>query len=444
MTDTIFALASAPGRAGVAVLRVSGPASWQSLQQLTPGRPLPEPRKAVLRSLKNMMTNESIDEALVLGFRAPQSFTGEDVVEYHLHGGHAVVAEMLQILVQQKNHRLAEPGEFTRRAFESGRMDLTAAEAVADLINAETQLQKAQALRQMDGALKRLYDGWAERLKKALAYIEAELEFPDEDLPPDEFLKILPTLKALKDEMAVHLNDGRRGERLRGGLQVAVIGAPNAGKSSLVNALTQRDIAIVSPVPGTTRDVLEAHLDIKGYPVTLIDTAGLRPEQLGAGAQDQIEAEGIRRAVARAQQADIVALVFDGTQTALDQNTLALLDERCIVVLNKADQTIANNLPGAVHVSALTGQGLESLINAISERAAGIFGSGENVSLTRQRHRSALEECMAALTRAEVAALPELLADDVRLAVRALGRITGRVDVEDLLDSIFRDFCIGK
>lgn len=443
MTATIFAPATPPGRGGIAVIRVSGPAAWNSAKLLINKDILP--RRACLVTVTDPHTGNNIDRGIVVGFRAPASYTGEDVIEYHVHGGRAVVQELLAVLGAQKDHRLAEPGEFTRRAFENGRMDLTAAEAVADLINAETQAQKTQALAQMEGALSRLYEDWTAALKKTLAHLEADIEFPDEDLPEGIMPEVLPMIRETADHIKAHLDDNRRGERLRDGVQVAVIGAPNAGKSSLVNALAQRDVAIVSDLAGTTRDVIEVHLDLSGYPVILADTAGLRPDQLGGDGQDRVESEGIRRALARAENADIRLLLFDGTQDVPDPHTLALIDEQAVIAVNKADAgAAAFSLPGGLDISAETGAGLEVLTAALVERAEALIGRLEAPALTRARHRTALEECREALKRAENADLPELVAEDVRLGVRALGRITGRVDVEDLLDVIFRDFCIGK
>lgn len=447
MADTIYALASAPGRAGISVLRVSGPQAGDSLLRLTGAAALPPPRQAMHWALRNPDGGQPVDQALVLYFKGPSSYTGEDVVEYHLHGSPAIVRNLLQILAQQKNHRLAEPGEFTRRAFEHGKMDLTAAEAIADLINAETEYQQQQALSQMSGALAGLYEDWRKSLSRALAHLEADIDFPDEDLPHGVAAQVLPVLRQISLSIADHLNDNRRGERLRDGLQIAVIGAPNAGKSSLVNALAERDIAIVSEHAGTTRDVIEAHLNLGGYPVILADTAGLRPDQLGHDAQASIESEGIRRAIDRAAKADIKLLVFDATLPGPDRHTLALHDDSALLVLNKCDLAAAPPgwAAGAVAISTKTAQGLDTLTAAIIAKIDALLGQRSNTpSLTRQRHRNALEDCLASLSRAEAAALPELMAEDVRMAMRALGRITGRVDVEDLLDIIFRDFCIGK
>ncbi len=442
--DTIFALASGSGRAGVAVVRVSGAQSWVSLGALS-GRDDFTPRMAQLCRLCNDK-REVLDNTLVLPFRAPASYTGEDVVEYHLHGGRAVIESVLKALAGQPRHRMAEPGEFTRRAFENGKMDLTAAEAVADLIDAETQAQKYQALGQMDGKLGALYEGWMTRLKKALAHIEADIEFPDEDMPDGLAPEVLAVIKSLEKEMTAHLDDDRRGERLRDGIHVAVIGAPNAGKSSLVNALAQRDVAIISDIAGTTRDVIEVHLDIGGFPVILADTAGLRPDQIGQEGQEGIESEGIRRALDRAQKADITLLIFDASQNAPDVHTLNLIDERSILISNKIDIGSGESmLNGAIKVSAKTQQGFAALMDALLVKIKSFMDdSREAPSLTRARHREHVQNALNSLIRAQSAALPELTAEDIRLSVRALGMITGRVDVEQLLDLIFKDFCIGK
>lgn len=436
MTETIFALASGSRRAGVAVVRVSGPAAFATLSALS-GQDIPPPRQAVLRRLFDRH-GAPIDQALVLCFAGPASFTGEDVVEYHLHGGRAVIEGLTRALSAHPGCRLAEPGEFTRRAFENGKLDLTAAEAVADLIAAETEAQRLQALSQLDGGLARLYGGWTERLKNLLAHQEADIEFPDEDLPPGLSDALKAPLAALKQEIAAHLNDSRRGERLRDGLRVAILGAPNAGKSSLLNALARREAAIVSDQAGTTRDVIEVHLDLGGYPVTLADTAGLRDTA------DRIEAEGIRRARDAAARADLKIALFDATRPR-DAETAALIDEATMVVTTRRDVT-GTGVEGAYSLSPVTGEGMDEFIAALTARIADLFDaqSAGTPPLTRARHRAALEEAQDCLIRGENAPLPELAAEDLRLALRALGRITGRVHVEEVLDAVFRDFCIGK
>ncbi len=443
MIATIFALATAPGRAGVAVVRISGPASGTALTALT-GKPLPRPREAKLVKLRDPKSGELLDDALVLYFAAPRSFTGEDVVELHLHGGRSVVAGVIEALSALPGLRVAEPGEFTRRAFENNKLDLTEAEAVADLVDAETSAQRRQALRQMEGALGKLYEGWRERLTRSLAHIEADIDFPDEDLPSGVSDAARPVLNTLAAEIDAHLDDKGRGERLREGLHIAIVGAPNAGKSSLLNALARREAAIVSARAGTTRDVIEVHLDLGGYPVVLADTAGLRE-----AAADEVEEEGIRRALDRAACADVKVAVFDATALpVLDTATVALVDANTVVVLNKTDVASADTPAVGGHaatpVSARTGAGLADLERRLTAFTADRLAGSGTPALTRARHRAALEECRDALRRALSAPLPELMAEDVRLASRALGRITGRVDVEDLLDVIFRDFCIGK
>ncbi len=440
-SDTIYALSTPPGRGAVAVVRVSGPHALISLQALTPGQTAPLPRQAQVRLIAN--TQIPIDAALVLSFHAPASFTGEDVVEYHLHGGVSVVRSLLQALAQQSGHRMALPGEFTRRAFEHGKLDLTEAEAIADLVDAETEAQRLQALDQLSGTLEDLYTSWTDRLSKLLALMEADLDFSDQDLPDDLLLRVRPDLSDLVQQISEHMDDNRRGERLRDGVKIAVLGAPNAGKSSLVNALAQRNVAIVSPTPGTTRDVIEVHLDLGGYPVIIADTAGLRPEQLGEDGHDAIEAEGIRRALHTARTADLKILVFDGSQ-APDPHTLALIDESSLLVINKADLATDPDIPAHLSLSVLTGAGIDLLLQQIQDRLDALVGRRTTPTLTRARHREALQQAQTALIRSMDAPLPELAAEDLRLAVRHLGAITGKVDIEDLLDMIFRDFCIGK
>lgn len=442
MAETIFALASGAGRAGVAVIRVSGKDSWASMEAIARVHN-PQPRTARYVALQH--ENITLDQSVILPFKAPASYTGEDVVEYHIHGGRAVIDSVLDALAVQDGHRMAEPGEFTRRAFENGKLDLTEAEAVADLIDAETQLQKSQALSQLGGALSSLYEGWTQALKNTLAHLEADIEFPDEDLPEGIAPEVTSAIETLKNEINAHLQDNRRGERLRDGIQVAIIGAPNAGKSSLVNALVQRDVAITSGTAGTTRDVIEAHLDLGGYPVTFADTAGLRPDQIGDEGQDAIEGEGIKRAMQRAANADITVLLFDGTAEMPDPHTLNLIDERAILVTNKMDTDGARaQIDASLMISATKGDGMDHLLNALLDKIKSLMGSAETPSLTRKRHRTNLQDAYDALARSQEAALPELMAEDVRLAMRSLGKITGKVNVEDLLDVIFNDFCIGK
>lgn len=429
--DTIFALATASGRAGVAVVRVSGPAAPEAIRRLT-RKDAPADRQAVLRSVYDILSNDRIDSALVLGFSGPHSYTGENVVEFQIHGGRAVQQALLDTLGRLPGFRPAEAGEFTRRAVENGRLDLTQAEAIADLVSAETDAQRRLALRQYDGALANLYEGWRARLIRAAAWIEAGIDFADAEIPADALLQSRQAIGGILEEIQAHLNDGRRGEILREGLHVAVIGPPNAGKSSLVNALAQRNVAIVSEIPGTTRDVIEVRLDLGGYPVILADTAGLRESG------DAVEQEGVRRARARAESADLRLLVLDGAE-GHEKNSAAA----DLVVWNKAD-IAQNEAASGLWVSAKTGEGLPKLIRALSEKAAEWLSPSEAPVLTRARHRHALDEAGESLKAALGAPEPELSAEHLRLALRAIGRITGRVDLDELLDVVFRDFCIGK
>lgn len=437
MADTIFAPATAQGRAGIAILRLSGPDAAAALAALT-GRPPPAPRYAARADFHDR-GGELLDRGLALYFPAPASFTGEDVVELHTHGGRAVTAALLEALGTMPGLRPAEPGEFSKRAFLNGKLDLTEAEAIADLVDAETRAQQRQALQQLDGALGRLYESWRHDLMRALAHLEADLDFPDEDLPDGVADRTRPDLTRIHDAIAEHLADNRRGEQLRNGVEVAILGAPNVGKSSLLNALARRDAAIVSDIAGTTRDVIEVHMDLGGFPVVLADTAGLRETA------DRIEDEGVRRALSRAERADLKLLLYDGeTWPERDGATAALADRDALEIVTKADlrpNIACGQTP--ISISTVTGAGLDLLLDRLSDAVASrLTGSGP--ALTRVRHRDALNNARAALERSQTAALPELVAEDVRLAVRALGRITGRVDVEDLLDVIFRDFCIGK
>ena len=407
------------------MLRLSGPAAGQALAALA--GPLPEPRRAVLRSVRDPESGELLDRGLAVWFPGPASFTGEDAAELHLHGAPAAMDAVQAALMRLDGLRPAEPGEFTRRAFDAGRMDLTAVEGLAELIDAQTDGQRRQALYALGGGLARQFDGWRERLVEALAHIEAAIDFSDEELPEGLEAEVSRAVSETRAEMAEALAGGARGEVVRDGFRVALVGAPNAGKSSLLNALAAREVAIVSPGAGTTRDVLEARLAIEGYLVRLIDMAGLHESG------DPVEREGMRRARAEAASADLCLLL-----TAPDAPPPP--DIAGIAIRTKSDLGPA---PGAgFAVSARTGEGLEALRGAIAEavraRVAGPPGA------LRARHVQALGDAVKALGRFAAAAQTDLAAEDLRLAVRALGRVTGRVDVEDLLDAIFREFCIGK
>ena len=444
-STTVFALSTAPGRSAIAVFRITGPLAAGALEILT-GLAAPAPRRAVRVTIRDPGTGEVLDDGLALRFPAPASYTGEDLVELHLHGGRATVEAVGLALGRIDGLAPAGPGDFTRRAFLAGKLDLTQVEAVADLIDAETEAQRRQAMRQAGGALAALYDGWRAGLIGALAHLEAVIDFPDEDLPPETEAEIAGTIAALAREVARHLADARRGERLREGVAVAVLGPPNVGKSSLVNALARRDVAIVAPEPGTTRDAIEVHLDLGGYPAVVADTAGLRDE---AGA---VEAEGIRRALDRAENADLRLVMLDARAPEPDAALTALIDGDALLVLNKTDLADLRAAPPprrvagaeAIPLSVRTGDGLDALLARLGAAVAQRAAAGAAPAPTRLRHRLALEACRAALERAAGEPAPELRAEDLRAAAAALGRLTGRVGVDDVLDAIFRDFCIGK
>jgi tRNA modification GTPase len=440
---TIFALSSGRPPAAIAVIRISGPQARAALTAL--GGKLPEPRRAALRRLRQPQTKVLLDEVLVLWFPGPNTETGEDMAELHLHGGRAIIAAVQHELGRMPGFRLAEAGEFTRRAFEAGRLDLTAVEGLADLVAAETEAQRSQAMRQFTGALGGRAEDWRQRLVGALALVEARIDFSDEaDVPEDLIGPALGAARELIDEIENSLTDDHRGERLRDGLVVVIAGPVNAGKSSLLNRLARREAAIVSPHAGTTRDVIEVHLDLAGYPVTLLDTAGVRESD------DPVEQEGVRRARQSADRADLVLWVEEATACRSAEPTRNESKESWSVY-TKVDLVDSSPkqqpaLAQAFAISSITGEGLEKLVTAIGQFAANFFSIGEAPVVTRERHRLLLREVVAALRRAVAvgAGCEELVAEELRLAARALGRLTGRVDVEDVLDVIFRDFCIGK
>ena len=445
MTDTIYAPASAPGRAAVAVVRLSGPGAAGAVRALA-GR-LPAPRQAGLRRLK-AGDGSVIDQALVLWFPAPASYTGEDSAEFHVHGGPAVVGALLEALAAQ-GLRLAEPGEFTRRAFENGKLDLAQAEGVADLIEAETEAQRRQALDQLGGALGRAQQRWREGLVECLSVFEAAVDFPDEEVPADVAERARPVLARLIAELEQALDGVRRGEQVREGFRIALVGAPNAGKSTLLNALAGRDAAIVTATPGTTRDVIEVHLRLAGYKVVVADTAGLRDTA------DEIEAEGVRRARAWSADADLRVWVVDGSvgHTGPAPRELHGGD---LCVINKADLPVGDETGAAlaearaleleVHrISARETSHVAVVEQALTERVVSALSASELPTATRLRHAELLAEAAGRLrSAAGFEGSPELAAEDVRLAARALDRITGRIDPEDILDRVFSSFCIGK
>lgn len=457
--STIFALSSGRPPAAIAVVRISGRQAGVALEKLT-GR-VPQPRQATLVRAREPASGEVIDEALALWFPAPHSETGEDVAELQLHGGHAVVAAVLNALSAIKDCRMAEPGEFTRRAFENGKLDLTAVEGLGDLIAAETAAQRRQAFRQLKGLIGDRAEAWRQRLIEALALVETRIDFSDEgDVPEDLIMPAAKIAGGLRDEIAAALADRGRGERLRDGLIVAIAGPPNAGKSTLLNRLARREAAIVSPFAGTTRDVIEVHLELDGYPVTVLDTAGIRDSV------EPVEQEGVRRAHARAAEADLVLWVIDvsvegraGAKSPplksdaprwLIENKIDLLEpsasKRSTIACRHLEK---DEFEFVFSASAVSGEGLDALFGALARFANKYLAIGEAAVVTRARHRRALEETAQALDRALAeSAAPnpreELIAEELRHASWALGRLTGRVDVEDVLDKIFREFCIGK
>jgi tRNA modification GTPase len=415
----------------VAVVRVSGPDAERVLAALA-GEP-PPPRTASLRTLRQ--GGEEIDRALLLWFPAPHSFTGEDVAEFHIHGGRAVREALFQAFAEL-GLKSAGPGEFSRRAVEHGRLDLTRAEAIADLVEAETPAQLRQALRQYDGALAELYENWRAQLIGALGRAEAAIDFTDDGVGEKEFSAARAEVEKIIAGIKRHMDDRRRGEALREGLKLTILGPPNAGKSSLINALAQREAVIVSETPGTTRDVIELRLNLGGYLVHVADTAGLRETK------DAIEAEGVRRALAQAKGSDLVLLLRDGTIPYTEYTDIT----PDLLVWNKSDLAGFKN-PGGSALSLKSGDGLRELVDRLTSLVAERLESkGEAPALTRPRHRQALLEALDSLLRSLTAPRdrPELFAEDLRLALRAIGRITGQVCVEELLDQVFRDFCIGK
>jgi tRNA modification GTPase len=447
--DTIFALSSGRPPAAIAVVRISGPRARVALEQLI-GR-VPSPRRASLARVRDPQTGGIIDEGLALWFPAPDSETGEDMAELQVHGGRAVIAAVLAALAKLAGLRHAEAGEFTRRAFENGRMDLTAVEGLADLVAAETEAQRRQAYQQLRGLLGERAETWRQRLIEALALVEAGIDFSDEeDVPKDMMARALELIRPLAEEISKA--GAGQGERLREGLRVAIAGPPNAGKSTLFNRLARREAAIVSPFPGTTRDVLELHLDLGGYPVTVLDTAGIRETN------DPVEREGVRRASEQAAGANLVLWVVDAT--AIESQALqrpliqALAESNAWLVVNKIDlvaeprriESRFDRKEIVNFVSSTTGAGVDELVNALS-RFAERFFTPEPALVTRERQRAHLKETVLALQGAQRAAgdgREEIMAEQLRLATRALGKLLGRVDVEDVLDVIFRDFCIGK
>ncbi|MEE2661902.1 MAG: tRNA uridine-5-carboxymethylaminomethyl(34) synthesis GTPase MnmE [Pseudomonadota bacterium] len=441
--DTIYALSTASGKAGLAVFRISGPHAGVTFLSLSQRARLPEPRKATRCRLVDPESGEVIDDAIGIMYPTPASFTGEDVVELHVHGGSATISALASALSDSAGLRIAAPGEFLKRAFYSGKIDLTGAEAVADLVDADTAEQRKQALDQMGGGLSGKLEMWRTDIIELQAKVEAGIDFPDEEIPTELHDLAVSGIKRLAADIREYLDDSRRGEILRDGFKVGILGAPNAGKSTILNALVDREVAIVSEHAGTTRDVVEARIDIGGWPVVFFDTAGLRKTN------DAVESEGVRRALEVSKGVELRLAVFDAS-APIDKATLnELSTKNTIIVANKIDKTCKPvEWPSdtkVVAISAKTGKGLKELVSVLNSYIAKRFEIGTRKNfVTRARHREALNESLAALVRASEVTAAELFAEDLRLAARSLGTVTGRVDVEDILDRIFSEFCIGK
>jgi len=445
---TIFALSSGVGKSGVAVIRISGPAAQNTIERLT-GR-LPKPRSATLRLIKNPADETIIDQSLILWFPGPQSFTGEDIAEFHIHGGRAVINGLIDVLANEPGLRAAEPGEFTRRAFENGKLDLTETEGLADLIDAETEAQRNQALRQLGGGLSTIYEAWRHNLIKAQSLIEAEIDFSDEeDVLPEAINAAANLVKTLKSEISTHLEGQKRGEIIRDGFRVVLAGPPNVGKSSILNALANRDAAITSPIAGTTRDAIEVFLDLNGWPVHITDTAGIHD----ADDISEIEREGISRSLKHAKNANLVIWVMDLSKPGTHKPPPKDLNrdgQALITIINKTDLAEPDKKLHLPHInlgiSAKSGCHVADLINIIAQKAADQMAGHDAPVITRARHREHLNACNQAM--AQFLEFPdrelELRAEDLRQAASAIGRITGRIDVEDILDDLFSSFCIGK
>lgn len=444
--QTIYALSTVYGKSGVAIIRISGAKAKEAVAKLTNLKEKSlKPRYAYFTDIKDIVSRETLDKCLLLYFKAPHSFTGEDIVEFQTHGSKAVIASVLENLSKIPDFRMAEPGEFSRRAFHNGKMDLTEAEGLADLIDSETSEQQKYAMRQMEGGLKNLYDGWREELIKIMAYLEAYIDFPDEDIPQELVDKLLNDVFKLKTAISEHLNTDSIGERLREGFRVVIVGPPNAGKSSLLNTVVNREAAIVSSIAGTTRDAVDVHLDIKGYPVMFTDTAGIRE------VEEEIEKQGIEIAFRKIADADLVVCLFDASKDSVQifDNIKNSFKNKAIYVANKSDnltfeQCSELKKQGCVVISAKHKQGIADLMEVIYQQIKERFTANSNLLITRQRYREALVETLDNLERFSFGKEIELSAEDIRLAARALGKITGRIEVDDILNKIFGSFCIGK
>ena len=442
---TIYALSSGPGISGLAVIRVSGPETKLVIEKIT-NSALPNPRMATVKKFNKINTNELIDEGILLWFPGPESYTGEDMAEFHVHGSRAVIEAIHSSISKIENCRLAEPGEFTKTAFQNGKINLLKAESISDLISSETEIQRQQAIKIMSGKSSDKFNNWREELLKILSKIEAKIDFPDEDLPNDILKNIKTSSEKIKFEIQKILNDQKVGERIREGFKIAIVGPTNVGKSSLLNYLSRREVAIVSEIAGTTRDVIETHLSIDGFPVIISDTAGIRDSI------DEIEKKGIKLAFKSAEDADLSIVVIEPKNVDFTGFLKELISDKSIIVVNKSDLGI-NEIEtefkkyDPIYISLKNEKNIDQLISAIKDKLKNQFINSEDILITRERHRQHLEQCVLHLENFKNKNESEdfdKAAEDLRLATRHLGIIVGKVDVEEILGSIFNDFCIGK
>lgn len=442
---TIYALSSGPGTSGIAVIRVSGPETRHVIKKMIAGS-FPRKRIATLKKINKINTNELIDEGIIIWFPGPDSYTGEDMAEFHVHGSRAVVNAIHKEISKVENCRIAEPGEFTKIAFQNGKVNLLKAESIADLISSETEIQRQQAIKIMSGKSYKKFNQWRQELLKILSNVEAKIDFPEENLPDNILKDIKSSSKKVKEEIQKLLNDQKVGERIREGFKIAIVGPTNVGKSSLLNYLSKRDVAIVSEIAGTTRDVIETHLNIDGFPVIISDTAGIRDSK------DEIEKKGIKLALKSAEKADLNIVIIEPKSVDFTGFLNDLVSEKAIFVLNKSDLGIENiNVKlkklNPIPISLKKEKNIEKLISTIKHKLKDKFINSEDILITRERHRQHMEQCVYSLENFESKNSAEdfdKAAEDLRLATRHLGIIVGKVDVEEILGSIFNDFCIGK
>ena len=439
----IYALSSGKGPSGIAIIRLSGSDTIKISEQISRQKTL-KTKEVNLCKFYDPKNNQLIDEGLLLLFPEPNSFTGNDLVEFHIHGSNAVICRFLDVLSQQPECRLAEPGEFTKLAFQNNKIDLVKAESIGDLIHSETELQRKQAVNLIQGNASNYYNDLREKLIKSLAYIEAKIDFAEDDLPDKVLQQVYVSVKNIKQDIKKILEDNKIGEKIRNGFKVSIIGEVNAGKSSLLNLLSKREVAIVSEEEGTTRDVIETYLNIDGYPVLLADTAGIRE------AKNEVERKGINLALSRLKEADLNIVMIDGTSKKINNKIIDLINKDSIVLLNKSDlkNTQDHNINvDVIKVSVKENKNIDLLIKKLKEKLKNKFTTNNSILVTRERHRFKLNECLKELDhflKKDQNKDIELAAEDLRLATRHLGSILGKVDVEEVLGSIFKDFCIGK